>query len=289
MANTPATGNGPFEFTDPQGHQISIPLSAFSFDSSNAIVVDPAWTAVTGASPASELLAYAVKRKLIAPQPTATATPAMVVKAADSGKAGNNITVQISGVAANPDPTLTTFTITVTETDTYTGLTAATIQSVLGTCNSAATPVTTGSSPGLVQVLSGSVDTTGSPSPATAVLSGDPAKVDIDGSGSPARVFTLVAKKAGAAGSSIRVNVSPVVLSPPVAGPETFNLTATLQQSVSGVTIGTLATAVASNLGYEITVSTPGSGAFSVPAASSVTLSGGDTGVKASGIVSTGS
>jgi hypothetical protein len=289
MANPPVTGNGPLEFTDTFGRHVSIPLTAFSVDPVKGIVPDDAWASVVGALPASALFAYAVKEKLIKPAPAPSAFPAMIVTAADPGPGGNNIKVQIVAGAPNSDPTKATFSIQVTETDTYDGLTAATISSVLGTCNAAGVTVTPGSNPGLVQVLQGSVDPIGAPLAVTALLSGNPAKVEIDQHASPARVFTLVAKKPGADGAFITVKITPAVSSPP-SNPETFSLVATWQKPpVAGVTIGTLQTEVQSILGYEIAVSTPASGAFSVPAASTTTLSGGATGVAASATIFTGS
>jgi hypothetical protein len=288
MTNPPVTGNGPFEFTDTFGRHVSIPLTAFSVDPVQGIVPDAAWAPVVGALPASALFAYALKGKLIVPAPAPSAFPAMIVTAADPGPAGSNITIQIVSGAPNADPTKTTFNIVVNETDKYYGLTAATIASVLGTCNPAGTPTAPGSNPGLVQVLQGSVDTVGAPLAVTALLSGNPAKVDIDQHASPARVFTLVAKKPGADGALIKVQVIPVVSSPP-SNPETFSLIATWQKEVDGVTIGALQSQVQSLLGYEITVSTPASGAFSVPAASTTALSGGATGVAASATLFTGS
>ena len=292
MANAPATGNGPFEFTDSLGRQVSIPLTAFSVDPVKGIVPDAAWAATFSSSPptavpASALLAYAIKHQSISPAPTPAAVPAMIVKAADAGTGGNNITVQIVAGAPNTDPSLTTFNIVVAEQDTYTGLTAATVASVLGTCNAAGNPVTTGSSPGLVQVLQSSDVGIGSPVAVNALLSGTPASVDVDGTGSPSVVFTLVAKKSGAAGALTKIQVTPDVVSPQV-GLETFTLVASWQKEVDGVTIATLQSEVQSALGYEITVSTPVSGAYSVPAASKVSLSGGATGVAASAPIFTG-
>jgi hypothetical protein len=287
--STPAAGNGPFEFTDNHGRQVSIPLTAFTFTTGQVQpTVDPSWAAVVTASPAAELLAYALKNKLIKPATPPAAAAAIMVKAADTGAAGNNITVQISALAPDPDPSKTTFTITVTESQQYSALTAATIASVLGTCDASANPVTAGSSPGLVRVLANSVDTTASPSATTGMLSGDPATLEVDGPGSPAAAFTLVAKS-GAGGSHIQITVTPIVTSPQPLGPQAFDLAVNWQQSVPGMTLGTIAALVASALGYEITVGTPASGAFSVPAASTVRLSGGGPGVRASGIISTGS
>jgi hypothetical protein len=287
MPNTPATGTGPFEFTDSQDKQVSIPLTAFSFDSTSKLIIDPSWQAVTGAQPAAALLAYALAEKLIKPAAAPSPFPAMILKAADPGWGGNYITVTISNVvpdAASPpsnDPTQATFNITVTETDIYSGLTAATIESVLGSS------AVTGSSPALVRVLAGSVDPSGVPSVTSGVLSGSPPHLDVDGTGSPPRVFTLIAKKAGVDSTLTHVQVTPNTSSPPTT-PETFTLQASWTKPPVTVTLATLQAEVSSQLGYEITVSLPASGAYSLPAAAATTLSGGAPGVNASATLFTG-
>jgi hypothetical protein len=287
MANTPATGNGPFEFTSANGSQISIPLTAFTFDANNNIVVDPAWETITQAQPGSTVLSFAVKEGLIAPAPVPSPFPAMTIRAADPGTGGNNIsiTVAVSSSTASPptnDPTQVPFSITVTETDVYNGLTAATIESVLGSS------AVTGSSPGLVQVVPDSVDLSGVPVATTGALAGSPAQLDVDGSGSPALVFTLVAKKSGADGTLTNVTVTPNTSSPPSSSPETFTLEATWTKTVNDITVSDLGALVSSELGYEITVSKPSSGAYSVPAAGVSQLSGGAAGTSASATLFTG-
>jgi hypothetical protein len=286
MANTPATGNGPFEFTSVSGKQISIPLSPFSFDANNNLVVDPAWNTVTQVQPASGFLAYAVKRGIIAPAAMPSPFPAMLIRAADPGTGGNNISIKvdISTSTASPpidDPTQLPFDLTVTETDFYTGLTAATIESVLGSS------VVTGSSPGLVQVLNGSVDALGDPIATSSPLTGSPAQLDVDGTGSPALVFTLVAKKAGTDSTLTNVIVTPDTSSPPT-GTTTFSLLATWTKTASGLTLSDLDTLAAGDLGYEITVSKPSGGAYSVPAAGVTQLSGGAAATSASATLFTG-
>jgi hypothetical protein len=57
---------------------------------------------------------------------------------------------------------------------------------------------------------------------------------------------------------------------------------------ISDVTLGTLVSTIQSEFGYEITVSLPGSGAYSVPALASSTLSGGTPGTSASATLFTG-
>ncbi len=135
----------------------------------------------------------------------------MIIKSADQGTGGNNIVVAISDISPATDPTQTTFSVTVTETDVYEGLTAATIESTLGSSTvsgSSLVPVKTGTSPGLVQVESGSVDTSGFPNSINGSLTGNPAELAIDGEGSPAVVFTLLAKKAGTDGADFSKSIS---------------------------------------------------------------------------------
>jgi len=281
MGSTPAMGNGPFEFTDGKGKHWSIPLTAFNFVGAQ-VVVDPAWQFLTNVQPAKSYLAYAVSAGVISPAPAPSPFPAMVIQAVTPGTGGNNIkiSVAISNVVTSPptdDPTLTPFSLTVIETDTYTGLTAASIQTTL--------------QGGLVQATS--VDTTGSPLSASGSLTltgppGAPAQLEVHGSGSPSLVFTLVAKAPGADGELTQVTITPDTSSPPSSGQETFTLAATWTKTVPGITLATLETLVSSQLGYEITVSKPSSGAYSVPAAGSSTLSGGAQGSNAAATLFTG-
>jgi hypothetical protein len=286
MVNTPATGNGPFEFTSAAGRQISIPLTAFSFDANNNLVVDPAWSAITQAQPGSGFLAYALKEGVIAPAPTPSPFPAMMIRAADPGAGGNNISINVDlsapiGSPPSDDPTQLPFSLTVTETDVYTGLTTAAIENILGSS------AVTGSSPGLVQVLAGSVDPLGEPIATSAPLAGSPPQLQVDGDGSPALVFTLVAKKAGADSVLTNVIVTPDSASPP-SGAGTFSLVATWTKTVSDIMLADLESVVGSDLGYEITVSKPSGGAYSVPAAGLTQLSGGAGATSASATLFTG-
>jgi hypothetical protein len=215
----------------------------------------------------------------------------MMIKAADAGNGGNNIIVTISDVSPAVDPTLTTFTITVTETDVYPNLSIANIVSQLGSSTvSGATLIsaTPGSAPGLVQVEAGSVDPNGFPDPVSGSLSGNPAALAVTDSSSPGLVFTLLAKKSGADGALTQIDISPNTSSPSTPGTPTFTLTASWSKTLLDATLSDLLTVVPAQLGYEITVSLPSSGAFSVPAAAKSTLSGGTAGSPASAILYTG-
>lgn len=277
--NIRATGNGPFEFTNSQGKQISIPLSAIKFDSNGQPVVNSTWKSYVTTQPGQALLAYAVKEGLLAPQPQPSPFPAMVIGAADPGSCGNNITVAvtISGVTTSPpsnDPTLTPFSLMVTETDTYTNQTASTIASTLA------------SSGGLVQIV-GPVNQ-GVPAHQSGTLGGSPPQYSVLGSGSPPGwVFKLGAKHNVPDASRTQVSVTPNLTSPPDPGAGTFTLTVTWPKTVNGITLPTLESMIQSQLSYEITVSKPSSGAYSLPAAGSTTLAGGGTASTASAILYT--
>lgn len=280
MATTPATGNGPFEFTDAQGRHWSIPLSAIQF-SGNQYVVDPHWSALTGAQPASSFLQYAVAEGIIAPAPPLPPFAAMVIQAATPGAAGNNIKVQVvvSNAVGSPptdDPTQTLFSLTVTESDTYHGLTTATIKNVLN------------SQSGLVQVGYGPTENQPPESKSAVGFSGSPPQIIVHSSASPAVVLFTLVPKTGADSTRTQVTISPDISSPPVAGQQTFSLTATWQKTVPGLTVLTLDAMVKAQLGYEIKVSRPSVGAYSVPAPVTAQLSGGAPGVNASATLFTG-
>jgi hypothetical protein len=281
MANTPATGNGPFEFTNSQGEQISIPLSAITFDSTGQPIVDPDWSSYTTSDPGKTLLKYAVKEALIKPRPTPSPFPAMVIRAADPGAGGNHITVTVNVQPApsSPpiaDPMFVPFDLLITQTDVFANQTAATIATALA------------GGGGLVQIV-GPVNSSGVPGAQNGPLTGSPPQLQVMGTGSPGgTVFVLGAKRTDPSASLTNVKVEPNVTSPPGSGSETFTLTVTWTKTATGITLATLDSDVQSGLGYEITVAKPGSGAYSVPAAGSTTLSGGAGGTRASAMLYTG-
>lgn len=262
MGTTSVFANGPFEFTDSDGNQVSIPLSALQFDSSGNLTVAAtgpnAWAPYTGYSGDEKtlilgLLAQLAAQQLIIPAPAPSPKAAMRLKAADPGSAGNKITFCIK-VTAAVDPTLAQFDITVTETGTYTGLSAATIEATLGTNVKAA------ASPGLVVVVSGATTTSRVPQAGTNPLQGGapatPSSLIVyDGTSKP--VFTLQAKKPSADGDLTKITISNIQSN-------NFDLSVTWTKTVTGATLGTLS-AAAQGLSYEVSVLTPASGIFSVP------------------------
>jgi hypothetical protein len=286
-ANVAAVGNGPFEFTDPNGRQVSIPLSSLSFNTSGVLNIDsskwPPYASYNSQLQAvlTALLADYVREQTISQPSASTPQPAMVINAADPGPAGNNITV---GIAVTPGSGLTntTFDVTVTETETYAGLTTATIEAIVGTEAAA------GSQPGLAHVVSASLHAALLPAnhPAytfPAAAAGVKATVDVL-DGSSAVVFTLEAKKPGPDAQFMTATIS---ASESVHN--TFTLTLTWSHAVTGAKLLTVQTDLAP-LGYEIAVAPPASGAFWIPAPTSspISLSGGNATTAASATIFTG-
>jgi hypothetical protein len=287
MGTTSVFANGPFEFTDANGNQVSIPLTGLQFDSSGNLVVATtgpnAWAPWTGYSGDEKalvlgLLAQIAAQQLIIPAPAPSPKAAIVFKAADPGSAGNNVTVSIK-VTPSADPALAAFDITVSETETYNGLSAATIEATLGT------DVKPAAAPGLVVVVSGGTNATRLPQAGTVNLGGGapgtPSNYTLnDATSKP--VFTLRAKKPGADGDLTKVTIANVQT-------KTFDLSMTWTKKATGVTLGTLASKAA-DLAYEVIIQTPPSGIYSVPADSSsspVPLSGGADGTSATAATAT--
>lgn len=277
------------EFTDANGNQVSIPLSALQFVNGSLGVNSSIWSPFTS-YPADEqalindLLAYASDQGLITPAVVPAPKPALTVKAVSSGSMGNNIQVTVAvHPAASGDPTQATFDITVTETDTWAGLGLGTIESVLGSDKS------TGSTPGLVHVVDGTVTATVTDLPANnqnytlsdAHTPSARANVTDQPAGAGKTVFTLEAKSAGDDGNHTSVTISQVD-----AVKKTFTLAATwTKPALKGLTTADVITQVQSSLGYDIAVSAPASGIISVPAAtgsSTIQLSGGADGTSPS-------
>jgi hypothetical protein len=282
--STGVSGYGPFEFMDQSGKHVSIPLTALTLNNGVITSTDPNWNKVLSNPPAQALYQYMlnVTPPLLWPTPAPAPFPAMVVRAVNAGTAGNNITVNVTvtPAASSPpiqDPTTQTFTLTVTESDTYANQTPATIANTLKTAGA------------LVYVVQ-TVQTTGVPESYSGTLTGSPDQVPIEGSGSPGTLFVLSPRQntlgASAGAQYTQLTITPNLASPSNPNAGTFNLQATWTYTVS-CTLDSLAS-VSSELGYVITIGKPSSGAFSIPAQTSTTLSGGTANSNASGILYTG-
>src|SRR5260370_22095599 len=120
MATAPATANGPIEFTDQNGKQFLIPISALFFDTGT---LKTNWPLYQQNKPEIDaLLKYLQSSGAVktAPQPAPVA--AMVISAKQPGSAGNDVVINFSNVQPHQNAP-TTFDASVTETNTYAGLT----------------------------------------------------------------------------------------------------------------------------------------------------------------------
>lgn len=269
-------GFGPFEFTNANGQQVSIPLTALKTDTSGAIVIDTSvWKPAIpyGAADTAvitALLGEYATQQLMTAQAAAPLRPAMVLTAATPGVSGNNIQATVVVHAdSSGDPTLATLDITITETEAYKGIAVAGIAASLGDGTNA------GSQPGLATVDPTSIDKTKLPVALTATAftgPADPTKhatLDIQ-DGSKNKVFTLVARSAGAGGAVTTAAIANID-----TGAGTFDLTLVWSATATGVKLASLAADTAS-LAYEVAFTPPPSGVWSLPAAGAgIALSGG--------------
>jgi hypothetical protein len=270
MPKLAVLGNGPIAFTDQSGKMLLIPLSALTIDG-NTIEASPPYDK----DEIRQWLQYLVNIGSLTPGTAPSPKPAMVIQAADSGLAGNNIQVAFSNIVTDPtDPNKATFDATITETDLYQGLSIdstspSLIKTVLGT------EKVTGTKPGLVHVLD--ADTPSLPKAGTYSLKGgsDSAKSTAKVSGDPSgTAFNVEAKKNGQDGDNTMVTVSNVD-----ATAKTFTLTAVWTQSVKGIKLadlpGKLQGSSDPKKAYEIIVNKPNGGNFAIPAPGTIGLSGG--------------
>jgi hypothetical protein len=155
MATSGITSDGPIVMMDSDGAEIVVPLSALYVDG-GVVKADhwPGFKHVVDQNGVTAWLQKLLADGTVGAAPPAQPQPAMVVRAAAPGSAGNGISVSVAVVTADPDPTKVTFDLSVALTQTYTGLTPATIESVLG---SDLKPLP---QPGLVDVVHDSIDVT---------------------------------------------------------------------------------------------------------------------------------
>lgn len=194
--------------------------------------------------------------------------PTMVVQAANAGKPGNNITVEVSNLRLDLTPP--TFDLTVTETDVYLGLTMAGarngIELVLGDEEG-------GPNDGLAHVLTGSTNVKLVPLTNQTVTfsggaAGASAQANFMDTTNQQTVFTLQARNPGSDGNVTQAAVFNVSGS-------SFDLTITWEKTLFGLDMSTLFPRVQSNLGYLIMASPPTTVAPALPAEGVTQLSGG--------------
>jgi hypothetical protein len=268
MPNVTVVGTGPVTLTTKDGLQISVPLSALYFDSTNKIRADHWLLYAKYGSDVDPWISYLAKNGELTPGRAPAPTPAILVTAADAGQAGNNIQITFSNV------TTTTFDALVVETDSYTTLSFDStspnfIKKVLGTETIA------GSQQGLVHLLD--ADTPSRPKAQTSNLTGGNAATQASAQAAAdptGNAFTLVAKKNGADGNKTSVTISNVD-----AGAKTFTLVAVWSsQPITAIKLTDLPDKLTGGTGgasgYEIGASAP-AGGFKIPVPGMVPLGGG--------------
>jgi hypothetical protein len=282
MTATDVIGSSPISFTDAQGTQKVVPLSAFEIDGS-ALAVKAGWAAVFEQAEIATLLEVATARLAggeISPPPVPAPQPALLVSATHPGTEGNGITATVT-VDDGP-PLEAELHVAVVQTNTYAGL--ATAEAAAQAIGVDADPAADGDPPrgtGLVVVKSGSVATTDAlPKAGTqeAVLDDDGLKVvDTDDE----ELFTLLpaADYAGSGGLSAKVT----------RDGDTFTVVVTYDSSLEDsddepFTLADLT--LPARAAYVVGVSAPPSGA-GLPKPGSVTLTGGAPGLTADGLLYT--
>ena len=270
--STQVIGSGPIGFTNSDGNQVFIPLSALYFDAGGQIKADK-WSSYTAKnkSTVDVLLKELVEGGFLLPVAESPMKPAMLIKAAISGAIGNHIQVVFSKIVVDSiTPANSTFDSTITVKDTYVGMSfdstsSSFIKKVLGTETIA------GIISSLVHVKD--ADTPSLPKQGSYVLTGGGAAVKaskaIDGDPS-GTAFTLEAWKNGADGQYITATISQVD-----ATAKTFTLVIEWKQPViTGIKAADLPTKLVGD-GLVLKVSQSGGANFAIPVLGSIILSGG--------------
>ena len=283
-ATTDVIGSSPLSFSDAaQGAQLVVPLSALQF-SGSAIQIKSDWAAVLAPGDQATLLALAKGKAAtgeLSPPPVPPPAPAVALTAKRTGRDGNSITVTAVTEAGKP-PLSAKITITAVQSDVYAGLAdgPAAAQKVgvdAPTGNDADPPGGTG----LAVVKQGSTAASTKPPVASTAVLEKGKEVDLKDEDNKV-VLTLKprADYAGKGGLSYEVTRQSAK----------FTLTVTYdstkedgtQDPVTLLTLDKLAAPVA----YLVAAGPPPRGA-ALPADSSTTLSGGATGLAATGLLYT--
>lgn len=295
MAATPVdvVGSTPIAFTNKEGAQKFVPLSALQLTGSRiGVKSNPVdWASLFDANETSRLLAVAQAKvaagELTTP-PSPPPAPALAFTATHTGPETNGITVTVSTTPGTGGPLTTQIAVTATETDTWSGLTdgnaAAQAVGVDKPTGKAGDP---SAATGLIAVVQGSVVTAGVGIPvvvpSTTLQAGKPPVDIVDKSKN--KVFSIKprADYAGNGGLSFSVTPDP--------SGSTFRITAAYDSSKEkggkgSITLQTLS-GLPAPVAYLVTPSAPPTGAL-VPADNgSVNLSGGAPGIAAIGLLYT--
>jgi len=276
-------GSTPIGFTNSDGAQKVVPLSALQFNGSD-LQIRSSWSGDFDAGETTTLLAVAKARAAageLNPPPVPPPVPALSVTATRTGAETNNIVVSVAS-EADTAPLEAEITVTVAETDSYrglaTGAAAALAIGVDAPTGAAGDPV---AGTGLVVVKKGSTGASAKPAVASTGVLKKSTGVDLkDADGKVVLTLLPRADYQGAEGLSYTVTASGA----------TFTVTATYDSTKetgtqAPVTLQTLGSLPA-QVGYLVKASAPPSGAV-LPSDSTVQLSGGAPGLAASGLLYT--
>jgi hypothetical protein len=290
-ATTAVVGSSPISFTNSNGEQQVIPLTALAFNGSQLQLKDdwkPPNTNITN-SDQTILLALAQARVAVGeltPPPAPAPAPALAFTAAHIGPETNGITVTSAIAKQGDSPLTTTFAVTATETDTWSGLDSGDIAAQ--TIGVDTPPTKQGDPPagtGLIVVVNTSLGAS-SKIPAKASSGTLKKATPVDLTDADGKVVCAIAPRAdydGTGGLSYAVTIDP--------SGTTFTVTATYDSSKetgtqNPVTVLTLSS-LPKQAAYLVTASAPATGALVPADKSSVQLSGGAPGLAAKGLLYT--
>jgi hypothetical protein len=278
-------GTAPISFTDSNGAQRSVPLSALQF-SGSTLELAPDWAARFSGADSTMLLAVASARaaagELTSP-PIRPPSPAIAVTATHPGPESNNISVAVTVTADHDhphDPLIATLQFSATETDTYAGLRTAGEAAMRIGVDTPSDQQGRPEGTGLVVVKSGSVATADNLPVEHPQAALPQAGLDVKAA-DQSTLFTLVPRADYSGSGELSVGVA---LDPTGA---TFTVTATYNSgspdTVPTVTLLSL-NPLPPQVAYLVSASAPSSGAMLPAAGTPVQLSGGGPGMAASGL-----
>lgn len=276
-------GSQPISFTNTNGDQMVIPLSALEFSGGQPLL-KTAWANAVPALLASQATINALAQALAAvgeltPPPTPPPAPALAFTATRTGPETNGVTVSASTQPGSGGPLTTEITIKATETDTWSGLSnGADAAHAMGTD---AAPGT-----GLLVVKQNSFSSNAGLSIPTAsngkLQAGQTA--DLLESDNTTKVCTIQPRADYTGTAGLKYTVTPD------AAGQSFTITATYDSSTEPGGTNTITLLTLSSLPapvtYLVKASAPPTGAV-VPADGSVQLSGGASGIAATGLLYT--
>lgn len=254
-------GSGPVGFTNSDGNQVFIPLSALYFDAGGQIKADK-WNFYTAKNKniVDALLKELVEGGFLLFGKESPIKPAMLIEAAISGAVGNHIQVNFSNIVVDSITLAnSTFDCIIAAKDTYFGLKLDSIEAVLGTKIPTLSLVN-------VKDVKSSLPNEGSYVLASGSMATKASK-EIDPLGT---AFTLEAWKEGADGNNITATISQVDTTA-----KTFTLVVEWKQPViKGIKVADLPTKLAGD-GLLLKVSKVKDAEFAIPTAGTIILNGG--------------